>query len=112
METERMATLAKERWPLFARAIAKHAGEPEYRFLVKLGYEGEGEHRDQREHLWADAHAIEGESVDATIACRPRLVSLQQGERGAHPITRVTDWLVVTPHGNVGPDDAIALDED
>lgn len=112
LETDRMATLAKERWSLFESALLRHRDAGGYRFLVKLGYEGEGAHADQREHLWAEVHAANGESLDATIACRPRLVPLKQGERGSHDVARVTDWLVVTPHGNVGPDDAIALDED
>ncbi|MEZ4253475.1 MAG: DUF4026 domain-containing protein [Polyangiales bacterium] len=112
METERMAALAKERWGLFAQCLARHVDEPDYRFLVKLGYEGEGEHVGQREHLWAEVHEARDHVLEATVACRPRLVSLAQGERGEHEVARVTDWLVVTPHGNVGPDDAVALEED
>lgn len=112
METERMATLAKERWSLFEAALRRHREARGYRFLVKLGYEGEGANADQREHLWAEVHDAHDDVLDATIACRPRLVPLQQGQRSTHDLARVTDWLVVTPHGNVGPDDAIALDED
>jgi hypothetical protein len=112
LETARMSALARARWGLFTKALARHRQTPGYRFLVKLGYEGQGPHADQREHLWAEVHESDPETLVATIACRPRLVPLQSGERGAHAVERVTDWLVVTPHGHVGPDDAIALDED
>lgn len=112
LETARMRALARARWGLFAAALERHRETPGYRFLVKLGYEGQGAHADQREHLWAEVHESDPKTLVATIACRPRLVPLQSGERGAHAVERVTDWLVVTPHGNIGPDDAIALEED
>ncbi|MBX3248038.1 MAG: DUF4026 domain-containing protein [Myxococcales bacterium] len=107
-ETERMRLLAQERWPTFVAALAAHRGEEDWRFLVKLAFEAEG---GRREHLWAEAHAADAEAVDVTLLSAPRLVALEPGARAAHPTHRLSDWLVITPHGDVGPDDAIALED-
>lgn len=107
-ETERMHLLAQERWPAFVASLARHVGEPDWRFLVKLAFETDD---GLREHLWAEAHAADAETVDVTLISTPRLVPLEAGARATYPIARLSDWLVATPHGDVPPDDAAALDD-
>ena len=68
--------------------------------IVKLGYPT----RDGgKEHLWFEAHAIGTSTVDATLENRPFNVDLRPGERAEHPLDLLTDWMLMTPEGQVTP---------
>ena len=112
METARMALLAAEKLPRFARLFAELGHEEGTRFLVKLGYPVDGARGDdEREHLWFDVHSLEGDSVDATLLNQPYYIDrMHEGQRAKHPLEKLSDWAILSPHGRFGPDSVHALD--
>jgi uncharacterized protein YegJ (DUF2314 family) len=57
-----------------------------------------------REHLWFEVHGFDGDRIDATLASQPFDVpALQKGARGWHPASDVSDWLVMSPAGQMTP---------
>ncbi|MEM9075255.1 MAG: DUF4026 domain-containing protein [Myxococcota bacterium] len=112
METVRMALLAAERLPRFAALFARKGGHPDWRFLVKLGYPVDGGDDEQREHLWFDVHGLDGADVDATLLNEPYHVArLHCGDRGPHSLEKLSDWTVISPFGQFGPDAIHRLEE-
>jgi hypothetical protein len=71
--------------------------------IVKLGYPTGDGPEDGKEHLWFQAHAIGDETVDATLENRPFAVDLRPGDRAERPLELLTDWLLMTPEGQVSP---------
>jgi len=112
METARMALLAAEKLPRFARLFAELGQDEGWRFLVKLGYPVDGAaDADEREHLWFDVHAIEGDRVDATLLNQPYYIErMYEGQRDSHELEKLSDWAILGPHGRFGPDSVHALD--
>jgi hypothetical protein len=106
METERMALLAKDRWSDFATLQKQRGADDEWAFLVKLGYPVDGAESDaDREHLWFQVHEVRANDVDATLTNEPYAVStLKKDERGAHPLSLLSDWAILTPMGHFSPD--------
>ena len=65
-----------------------------------------------REHLWFDVHAVEGDRVEATLLNAPYHVpTLACGDRGWHDLALLSDWVVLGPHGQYGPDAIHALED-
>lgn len=106
METDRMALLAEERLDRF-RVLQGHFGEQEeWLFLVKLGFpiDDAPTERD-REHLWFEVQSLVGEHAEATLLNEPyAIASMHEGERGSHPLSRLSDWAIICEHGRFGPD--------
>ena len=62
-----------------------------------------------REHLWFEVHDVRDDQVDATLVNEPYDVArLRQGDRGAHDVERITDWLIPTPFGLITPRSQVA----
>ncbi len=116
METNRQALLAAERLPRFfaLRPRCEALFGEETRFLVKLGYPVDGESDpDNREHLWFEVHGRVGDEVDATLLNAPYGVAhLQAGDRGLHALEKLSDWAILTPAGQFGPDRVFELEAD
>lgn len=108
METRRMAMLASERFSDFRRLFEARGADEEWRFLVKLGYQVDGDEDDAdrgSEHLWFEVHGIEGAVVDATLMNQPyRIARMEAGDRDRHHADQLSDWTVETPDGSFGPD--------
>lgn len=116
METRRMAMLASEHFPLFRRVHGRFREDEAWRFLVKLGYQVDGEEDDpdrESEHLWFDVHAIDGARVDATLLNQPYFIDrMDEGQRGWHAIDQLSDWSVMTDERSYGPDGVHELVQD
>lgn len=106
-ETERAAGLALERLPRFVALHERLGDHPAFTFLVKLGYAMDGCPPDEREHLWFQVHALSGDQVEATLLNAPYHVAhLAEGQRGTHSLDRLSDWAILSPAGQFGPDHA------
>ena len=72
---------------------------------VKLKYETDGGGEFDAEHMWFEAHAFDDQNrVDATLAVTPfNIAAMKPGDRGWHDLARLSDWLFVTPAGNITP---------
>jgi uncharacterized protein YegJ (DUF2314 family) len=72
--------------------------------VVKLGYPVDGGGPDDREHLWFEVHRMDGDKVEATLANTPHRVSaLKAGQRAEHGLDKLTDWLIMSPEGQITP---------
>jgi hypothetical protein len=106
-ETERMRVLSQERLDDLRALYARWADQEGWAFLVKLGYEvdDEDEAGVGTEHLWFEVHGFDGDRVDATLINQPYgIARLQQGDRGWHPLSLMSDWAAMSPLGRFGPD--------
>ncbi len=101
--TALMADRARKTYPVLRR-IAEEMAEFELPVAVKLGYEIDVGEPDECEHLWFDVHALADDHVEATLVNQPRAIArMQQGERGNHPVERLSDWMMITPFGPISP---------
>lgn len=68
--------------------------------LVKLRYGEPG----GIEHLWFEVHDVGDEWVDATLLNEPfGELKMHRGERGRHPLERLSDWQFMTVVGSITP---------
>ncbi len=112
METVRMTLLAAERLHRFVSLLSQYGGDQQWRFLVKLGYQVDGGDDSQREHLWFDVHSIEGECADATLLNEPyHIARMHEGQRGTHALDKLSDWAILCPRGQFGPDSVCVAEE-
>lgn len=85
------------------RTLREEFGDLELPTLVKMGYEtdsGGG----NAEHLWFEVHEIFDDGVDATLVNEPHnIASMKVGQREKRPISRLTDWAMMTPVGQITP---------
>jgi hypothetical protein len=107
-DTERMRDLARAKWGDFVKLFGAHRNEKGWFFLVKLGYEPDRSldraEPVAREHLWFRVTTIEEDRVEALLESKPvDIASQKKGDVKWHDLARLTDWLVVTPGGDMGP---------
>lgn len=102
LETSRRTALAHERLGLYLDLFARFADEEFAVFLVKLGLDTPS---GVREHPWFELHGVDGDAFDATCTNEPRdIPDLAQGQRGRFPIAAMSDFTLLGPFGQVGPD--------
>lgn len=101
--TELMQLRAKATYDVF-RGYAAEVAEFEFPVIVKLGYEVDGGGPDDREHLWFRAHALQDREIDGELLNQPiGIARMKQGQRGRHPVDRLSDWMIITPFGPADP---------
>ncbi len=105
--TELMAQRARASAPVLQRLMAEFE-EFQVQPVVKIGYETDHgpdkEGNRGAEHMWFELHGIRGHTLDATLLNEPfDIARMKAGDRGEHPIERLTDWQIMTPVGNMTP---------
>ncbi|MGA2498878.1 MAG: DUF4026 domain-containing protein [Tepidisphaeraceae bacterium] len=101
-----MQTRARAMYPLLRR-LAEEMREFDFTVAVKLGYEADAGNG-RKEHLWFRVHAAEDTRVDATLLNHPfNIARIHKGERGWHDTGRLTDWMILTPLGQITPRDVM-----
>jgi uncharacterized protein YegJ (DUF2314 family) len=105
--TELTAERARQTIAVFRNLSAEFAAF-ELTALVKLAYETDGDPT-SREHLWFEVHGVSEHTIDATLANAPhRIAAMKAGQRGSHPLDRLTDWTILSPAGRMTPRDISA----
>jgi hypothetical protein len=100
-----MTQRARQTYTLFQELTAEFA-DIKAKPIVKLGYPVEGGGAKDLEHMWFEVHALNDDTIDATLVNVPRNVpALTQGQRGVHPLERLTDWTLLGPTGSITPRD-------
>lgn len=100
--TELMADRARATLPVLRRLMGEFAelGLPA---IAKIGYPTDSD-RDAHEHLWFTIHEVGASDIDATLESSPfDIAAMKAGQRGRHPIERLTDWAIMTPAGPINP---------
>ena len=65
-----------------------------------------------REYLWFRIVEVNGEEVVGELAHKPDLVTtLVNGQKETIAKTDITDWVLMTPVGPMGPSDADAIND-
>lgn len=107
--TELMSQRAKLTYP-FLRQVDAEFAEYGLPVALKIGYTIDGGKPEDREHLWFEAHELRDGEVDATLMNQPfRIARMQEGQRGAHSIENLTDWMIMTPLGPINPRQTLPL---
>jgi hypothetical protein len=100
-----MEERARQTYGLF-RLLRDEFADLQVKPIVKLGYQIDGGEPNDREHMWFEVHALEEQSIDATLVNVPRRISaMKQGDRRRHSLDRLTDWALIGPTGSINPRD-------
>jgi uncharacterized protein YegJ (DUF2314 family) len=110
--TSRKASIAKSQWSLFVNA-AKQIGASEHATcLAQIPWSNTQEEDAPREYLWFRIVDVNQDSMTGELAHKPALVtSLEEGHQEEIDLEDITDWIVMTPVGPMGPSDARAIEE-
>lgn len=101
--TDLMAARAAQTLGVFS-SLREEFASLELPALVKLGFEVDAGSAADREHLWFEVHHVLGDTVDATLSNAPHRVSrLTAGQRGEFGLDRLTDWVILSPEGQMTP---------
>ena len=110
-ETERMKTLARERFGFVKRA----AENDDYTVILKLGLDTDQKYREEdnsnsKEHIWFELVGFEGDKFKAKLTQDPYYIDdLHAGYIGEYTVDDITDWLICTPECNISPETAYLL---
>lgn len=100
-----MGERARKTIAVFAKATQEFE-KYEFPAIAKIAYATQS---DNKEHLWFNIHGVKGDSLDGTLINEPfDIPSMKVGDRGLHPIERVSDWQVMTPAGTISPRGGVA----
>ena len=110
--TERSAKLAQDKWNLLLKASGQ-IGESEHAgCLVQVPWAHVDAEDSPREYLWFRVLEVRGEEVVGELAHQPSIVTtLAEGQKETITVNDITDWVLMTPVGPMGPGDADAIDE-
>jgi uncharacterized protein YegJ (DUF2314 family) len=110
--TERSATIAQNTWNLLLQA-ANQIGQNEHAgCLVQVPWEHAGDESEQREYLWFRVVEVRGSEVVGELAHSPDIVTtLREGQKETITKQDITDWILLTPVGPMGPIDSSAIAE-
>ena len=110
--TNRKSLLAKSQWDLLIKA-ASSIGESEHATcLVQVPWANTENEEAPREYLWFKVVEAKTDSITGELAHKPALVtSLKEGHKENVTPDDITDWVLMTPVGPMGPGDAEAIDE-
>lgn len=107
-ETERMKTLARERFHF----VNEHGLKPDNKTLIKIGLLRDDNEDDslELEHIWFELLAFEGDAFRAKLTQEPYAVeAMHEGDEGVYTVENVTDWIIYTPKYSVTPGTAYLL---
>lgn len=101
--TDLMATRARATYSVLRGLVAELEGLP-LRASVKSGYVVDGGRPDECEHLWFEVHECHDHAIDATLLNEPfGIARMRAGQRATLDPGLITDWLILTPFGQVTP---------
>lgn len=101
--TDLMARRARQTLPVL-HALMDEFASLELPVLAKIGYPTDSGAGGGAEHLWFSVHAINSDTLDATLENQPfDIAGMKMGERGTHPVAQLTDWAIMSPAGQINP---------
>lgn len=108
--TERSATIAQNTWSRLLQA-ASQIGQSEHAgCLVQVPWEHAKDESEQREYLWFRVVEVREAEVIGELAHVPDLVTtLREGQKETITKQDITDWILLTPVGPMGPSDIDAI---
>ncbi len=109
--TNRQSLLARNQWGLLVKTV-NQIGESEHATcLVQVPWSNTEDPEAPREYLWFKVVEANNNQIVGELAHKPALVTrLEEGHRENIVQDDLSDWVVVTPVGPMGPGDADAID--
>ena len=103
--------IAQSQWGLFIKAV-KHIAESEHAAcLAQVAWSNAEDEDSPREYLWFRITGVAGETLTGELAHKPTLVtSLDEGHREEITQGEISDWVLMTPVGPMGPSDAESIE--
>ena len=110
--TKMQAALARSTWDLLLEAVVQ-IGESEHAAcLVQVPWTNTEDENSPSEYLWFRVIKVETPTIIGSLAHAPKFASsLSEGHEEKLSIDDVTDWVVMTPVGPMGPSDSEAIAE-
>jgi len=110
--TKRQAALARGEWKMLLDA-AEQIGESEHAAcMVQVPWTNTEEEDSPSEYLWFRITKVETPNIIGALAHEPKYAtSLPEGHEENLTVDDVTDWVVMTPVGPMGPSDSEAIAE-
>lgn len=110
--TSRQANIAQSQWDTLIKA-AEHIGESDHATcLVQVPWSNSEDEDSPHEYLWFRVVKVGKNGVIGELAHKPsEVTSLIEGHREQLISSDVTDWVVMTPVGPMGPLDAESIEE-
>ena len=110
--TERAAELARKRWDILLRSATQIGSSEHATCMVQIPWSNTQDEDTPREYLWFRVVEVEGQTVVGELAHQPQYAdSLEDGHREHGSSEDITDWVLMTPVGPLGPNDADAIED-
>jgi uncharacterized protein YegJ (DUF2314 family) len=110
--TERSAKIAQDKWELLLQTATQIGKNEHAGCLVQVPWAQADDEEAPREYLWFRIVEVNGEEVVGELAHKPDLVTtLVNGQKETIAKTDITDWVLMTPVGPMGPSDADAIND-
>lgn len=108
--TRRQAAIAGDSWSLFLEA-AQQIGENEHAAcMVQVPWTNSEEEDSPCEYLWFRVTKVDPPNIVGKLAHKPKYaLSLSEGHQETLGVNDITDWIVITPVGPMGPGDSEAI---
>ena len=108
--TKRQTAIAHRSWDTFVQA-ARSIGQSEHAAcMVQIPFAHTEE--EPREYLWFTVETFGDQQFTAKLAHQPMYASsMSEGHQDNFTMLDVTDWVVMTPVGPLGPNDCEAIEE-
>lgn len=105
-ETNRMASIAEERFHHFKELFNEYKGNEKWAFVVKIGcLMDEAKHATDREHLWFEVQEINERDINGKLINEPYSISdMKKDERYNLRLSNVSDWKIYSPNQSFSPD--------
>jgi uncharacterized protein YegJ (DUF2314 family) len=110
--TKRQAAVARSEWSMLLDA-AEQIGESEHATcMVQVPWTNTEDENSPSEYLWFRITKVETPNIVGALAHTPKFAtSLPEGHEESLSVEDITDWLVMTPVGPMGPSDSAAISE-
>ncbi len=110
-ETERMRSLARERFEYFRKYIEDTNNHGIVKFGLTVDEEYNDDSGDKKEHIWFEILEIKENTMRAKLTQAPYMIKgLSEGDILDLDIDQMTDWLVYTPEFRVSPDNIYLME--
>lgn len=110
--TKRAAEQARLRWDVLIRSATQIGSSEHATCMVQIPWSNTQDEDAPREYLWFRVVEVQGQTVVGELAHQPQYAdSLEDGHRECVSSDDIADWVLMTPVGPLGPNDADAIED-
>ncbi len=110
--TARATKLARNHWDVLLRSASQIGSSDHATCMVQIPWSNIQDEDAPREYLWFRVIEVQGQTVVGELAHQPQYAdSLEDGHKEHVSSEDITDWVLMTPVGPMGPSDAEAIED-